>query len=50
LVGLALTPAWVVPWSRASRLLDERRDELGVLGAMSLVASVVFFLLVQVTT
>jgi hypothetical protein len=50
LLGLALTPAWVVPWSHASRVLEEHRDELGVLGAMSLVATVVFFLLVQVTT
>jgi len=49
LLGLALTPAWAVPWSRASRVLEDRRDELGVIGAMSLVATVVFFLLVQVT-
>jgi len=50
MLGLALTPARAVPWSRASRLLHERRDELGVLGAMGLVATVLFFLLVQVTT
>src|SRR5207244_11291025 len=26
LFGLALTPAWAVPWSRASRALEARRD------------------------
>ena len=49
LLGLALMPARAVPWSRASRVLDDRRDEFGVIGAMGLVATVVFFLLVQVT-
>jgi hypothetical protein len=49
LLGLALTPARAVPWSRASRVLEDRRDEFGVIGAMGLVATVVFFLLVQVT-
>jgi hypothetical protein len=49
LLGLAITPAWAVPWHRASRVLEDRRDELGVIGATSLVATVVFFLLVQVT-
>ena len=39
-----------VPWNRASQLLEDRRDELGVMGAMSLVATLLFFLLVQVTT
>lgn len=50
LLGLAVTPARAVPWSRVSRALDDRRDELGVMGAMGLAASLVFFLLVQVTT
>lgn len=49
LLGLALTPAAVVPWDRASRALEDRREELGILGAMGLVATLVFFLLVQVT-
>lgn len=49
MLGLALTPARAVPWSRASRVLEDRRDEIGVIGAMSLVATMVFFLLVQVT-
>ena len=48
-LGLALTPAWAVPWGRASRALEERRDELGVIGAAGLVATVLFFLLVQAT-
>lgn len=50
MLGLALTPAWAVPWSRASRALEDRRDELGVIGAMSLVATLIFFLLVRVTS
>lgn len=49
MVALAVTPARAVPWSRASRVLEDRRDEFGVMGAMGLVATFVFFLLVQVT-
>ena len=49
LLGLALTPARAVPWNRASQLLEDRRDEFGFMGAMGLVATFVFFLLVQVT-
>jgi hypothetical protein len=49
MLGLALVPAWVVPWSRASRALEARRDEFGVMGAMGLVATLAFFLLVEVT-
>jgi len=49
LLGLALTPARAVPWSRASALLEDRRDELGVMGGIGLVATFAFFLLVQVT-
>lgn len=49
MLGLALMPARAVPWSRASRVLEDRRDEFGVMGAMGLVATFVFFLLVQVT-
>jgi hypothetical protein len=49
MLALALTPARAVPWSRVSLALEDHRDELGVIGALSLVATVVFFLLVQVT-
>jgi hypothetical protein len=49
MLGLALTPTRAVPWSRASHALEDHRDELGVLGALSLVATMVFFVLVQVT-
>jgi hypothetical protein len=49
MLGLALTPAWAVPWHRASRALEARRDELGVIGGTSLVATVLFFLFVQAT-
>jgi hypothetical protein len=49
LFGLALTPAWAVPWRRGARVLEARREELGVMGATGVVATVVFFLLVEVT-
>jgi hypothetical protein len=49
LIGLALMPARAVPWSRAAHLLEDRRDEFGVMGGMGLVATFVFFLLVEVT-
>jgi len=49
MLALALTPARAVPWSRASHALEDHRDELGVIGALSLVATMVFFVLVQVT-
>jgi hypothetical protein len=49
MLALALTPARAVPWSRASDALDDHRDELGLVGALSLAATMVFFLLVQVT-
>ena len=49
LLGLALTPAWAVPWRRASHKLEARREELGVMGATGFVATLVFFLLVEVT-
>jgi hypothetical protein len=48
LLGLAVTPARAVPWGRASRALDGSRDELGVVGGMAIVATALFFLLVQV--
>jgi hypothetical protein len=50
LLGLALTPATAVPWSRVSRILEDRREELAVLGGAGLVATVFFFLLGQMTT
>ena len=49
MLGLALTPARAVPWQRASDAIDAHREELVVLGALSLFATMVFFLLVQVT-
>jgi len=49
MLGLALTPARAVPWQRGSDALDSHREEFAVLGALSLFATMVFFLLVQVT-
>ena len=49
MLGLAVTPTRAVPWSRASHALEDHRDELGVIGFFALVATMVFFVLVQVT-
>jgi uncharacterized membrane protein len=49
MLGLALTPTRAVPWTRASLALEHHRDELGVMGSLALVATMVFFALVQVT-
>ena len=49
LLGLALTPVWAVPWRRGARALEEHREELGVMGATGIVATMVFFLLIELT-
>lgn len=49
LLGVALTPARAVP-SRVSRALDDRRQELALLGALGLVATGFFFLLAMMST
>jgi hypothetical protein len=49
LLGVALTPARAVP-SRVSRALDDRRQELALLGALGLVATGFFFLLAMVSS
>ena len=48
LLGLALTPAHAVPWSRASRALDDRREEIAVLGGMGLFATALLFFFVTI--
>jgi hypothetical protein len=47
ILGLAMTPAWAVPWSRGSRILKHHRDELGVIGTLSLVTTVVLFVVLE---
>ncbi|MBA2569063.1 MAG: hypothetical protein H0V11_06920 [Actinobacteria bacterium] len=49
LLGVALTPARAVPWTRASRALDDRRQEVALLGASGLVATGFFFLLAMMS-
>jgi len=49
LLGLALTPVWAVPWRRGARALEDHREELGVMGATGIVATVVFLLLIELT-
>jgi hypothetical protein len=49
LLGVALAPARAVP-SRYSRALDDRRQELALLGALGLVATGFFFLLAMVSS
>ena len=48
LLGLAATPVWAVPWSRAARVLEGKREEVAVLGAMGLFATGLFFLFLTV--
>jgi hypothetical protein len=48
LLGLALTPAGAVPWSRASRALDDRREQIAMLGAMGLFATALLFFFVTI--
>jgi hypothetical protein len=48
LLGLAMTPAWAVPWPRAARVLEDRREEVAVLAAMGLLATGLFFLFLTV--
>ena len=49
LLGMALTPARAVP-SRVSRALDDRRQELALLGGLGLVATGLFFVLAMVSS
>ena len=48
LIGLALTPARAVPSNRAARVLEDKREEVAVLGAMGLLAVGLFFLFLTV--
>jgi hypothetical protein len=48
LLGMALTPARAVPWSRASRALEDRREEIAALGAMGLFATGLLFFFVTI--
>ena len=48
LLGLALTPARAVPSSRASRALEDRREEIAALGAMGLFATGLLFFFVTI--
>jgi len=43
-LGAALTPARAVPWERAARTLDYRRQELALVGVFSVGATSVFLL------
>jgi hypothetical protein len=43
-----MTPAWAVPWSRAARVLEGKREEVAVVGAMGLLATGLFFLFLTV--
>jgi colicin import membrane protein len=47
LISLALSfvPAYVVPWYRASMVLDTHRQEFALVGTMALLATGIFFLM-----
>ena len=48
LFGLAMTPASAVPWTRVSRALDDRREQIALLGAMGLFATGLLFFFVTI--
>jgi hypothetical protein len=50
MLGVALTPVRAVPWTRASRALVDRRQELALLGALGLVATGFLFLLARMSS
>lgn len=45
LLGLALVPAYAVPWYRVARALEDRRGEIVLMGALGLFLAAAFFLL-----
>jgi hypothetical protein len=45
IIGLALVPAYVVPWHRMSIVLEDHREQLAVVGGMPLVGAAVFLAL-----
>ena len=42
IIGLALVPAYVVPWYRMSIVLEDHREQFAVVGAMTLLGAAVF--------
>jgi hypothetical protein len=46
ILGLALVPAYVVPWYRMSIALDDHREQFAVMGGMVLVGAGLFFALI----
>jgi hypothetical protein len=45
-LGLGLVPAYVVPWYRASMVLEEHREQFALAGGMAVLATGVFFALI----
>jgi hypothetical protein len=45
ILGLALVPAYVVPWYRMSMVLEDHRGQLAVVGGMPLLAAAVVLVL-----
>ena len=42
IIGLALVPAYVVPWYRVSIVLEDHREQFAVVGAATLLGIAVF--------
>ncbi len=42
ILGLALVPAYAVPWYRMSVVLEDHREQFAVAGAMTLLGAAVF--------
>ena len=45
ILGLALVPAYVVPWYRMSIVLEDHREQLAVVAGMPLLGAAVFLAL-----
>jgi hypothetical protein len=46
ILGLALVPAYVVPWYRMSMVLESHRQHFTLVGGMTLLSAGVFFALI----
>ena len=42
IIGLALVPAYVVPWHRMSIVLEDHREQFAAVGATTLLGAAVF--------
>jgi hypothetical protein len=48
-LAMAIMPAGAVPWQRASRVLNDWREEIALFGGLGLLATGLFFLLAMLS-